>query len=95
MDGTNPTVVRMSGQDVVNDVAPLVLNIQEAISLLPARDTTGQVPTELVPKQVQASVYWVPIFGVSFSTLLLGEPLTVWHLLGLGMVLGGTWLGTR
>ncbi len=40
-------------------------------------------------------VYWVPIFGVSFSTLLLGEPLTVWHLLGLGMVLGGTWLGTR
>lgn len=44
---------------------------------------------------VSLYVYWVPIFGVSFSTLLLGEPLTVWHLLGLGMVLGGTWLGTR
>jgi drug/metabolite transporter (DMT)-like permease len=40
-------------------------------------------------------VYWVPIFGVGFSTLLLGEPFTVWHALGLGLVLGGTWLGTR
>lgn len=39
--------------------------------------------------------YWVPIFGVAFAVLLLGEPLTVWHLLGLAMVLGGTWLGTR
>ncbi|MBL0151892.1 MAG: DMT family transporter [Ideonella sp.] len=40
-------------------------------------------------------IYWVPIFGITFSTLLLGEPLTLWHLLGLAMVLGGTWLGTR
>ena len=40
-------------------------------------------------------VYWVPIFGVTFSMLLLGEPVTAWHLLGLSMVLGGTWLGTR
>ena len=39
--------------------------------------------------------YWVPIFGVAFAVLLLGEPLTVWHLLGLAMVLGGTWFGTR
>lgn len=40
-------------------------------------------------------VYWVPIFGVSFAVLLLGEPLTVWHVAGLAAVLGGTWLGTR
>ncbi|MBI3368339.1 MAG: DMT family transporter [Burkholderiales bacterium] len=39
--------------------------------------------------------YWVPIFGVAFAVLLLGEPLTVWHLLGLALVLGGTWFGTR
>ena len=39
--------------------------------------------------------YWVPIFGVSFAVLLLGEPLTVWHAVGLAAVLGGTWLGTR
>ncbi len=39
--------------------------------------------------------YWVPIFGVAFAVLLLGEPLTVWHGVGLVAVLAGTWLGTR
>ena len=39
--------------------------------------------------------YWVPIFGVAFAVLLLGEPLTVWHGIGLAGVLSGTWLGTR
>lgn len=38
--------------------------------------------------------YWVPIFGVAFGVLLLGEPLTPWHLAGLAAVLAGTWLGT-
>lgn len=40
-------------------------------------------------------VYWVPIFGVGFAVGLLGEPLTVWHGIGLAAVLSGTWLGTR
>jgi drug/metabolite transporter (DMT)-like permease len=39
--------------------------------------------------------YWVPIFGVLFAVVLLGEPLSVWHGVGLAAVLGGTWLGTR
>jgi len=39
--------------------------------------------------------YWVPIFGVGFAVGLLGEPLTIWHGVGLVAVLGGTWLGTR
>ena len=39
-------------------------------------------------------VYWVPIFGVAFGVLLLGETLTPWHLAGLAAVLAGTWLGT-
>ena len=39
--------------------------------------------------------YWVPIFGVGFAVGLLGEPLTVWHGVGLAGVLSGTWLGTR
>ncbi len=39
--------------------------------------------------------YWVPIFGVLFAVLLLGEPLSGWHGVGLAGVLGGTWLGTR
>ena len=44
---------------------------------------------------VSLYVYWVPIFGVAFSVLLLGEPLTLWHVIGLVAVLAGTWLGTR
>ncbi len=39
--------------------------------------------------------YWVPMFGVAIAVALLGEPLTVWHGVGLAAVLGGTWLGTR
>ena len=39
--------------------------------------------------------YWVPIFGVAFAVIVLGEPLTVWHGIGLAGVLAGTWLGTR
>ena len=39
--------------------------------------------------------YWVPIFGVLFAVAVLGEPLTVWHGVGLAAVLTGTWLGTR
>ncbi len=39
--------------------------------------------------------YWVPIFGVGFAALFLGEPLTVWHAFGLAAVIAGNWLGTR
>jgi drug/metabolite transporter (DMT)-like permease len=39
--------------------------------------------------------YWVPMFGVAIAVLLLGEPLSPWHGVGLAAVLGGTWLGTR
>jgi drug/metabolite transporter (DMT)-like permease len=40
-------------------------------------------------------LYWVPVFGVAFSVLFLGERLTLWHLFGFFAVMGGTWLGTR
>jgi len=40
-------------------------------------------------------LYWVPVFGVAFAALLLGEALTWWHLLGFVAVMSGTWLGTR
>ena len=39
--------------------------------------------------------YWIPVFGVGFAMLLLGEPFTAWHLLGLLGILLGTYLGTR
>ena len=38
---------------------------------------------------------WVPIFGVGFGALLLGEPLNWWHALGLAGVLTGSVLAAR
>lgn len=35
---------------------------------------------------------WVPIFGVAFGALLLGERLTPWHALGVLAVVAGSWL---
>ena len=40
-------------------------------------------------------VYWLPLFSVSLSVVFLGEPLTPWHVLGLSLVLAGTWLGSQ
>lgn len=40
-------------------------------------------------------LYWVPVFGVLFAALLLGERLTPWHLAGFAAVMAGTFLGTR
>jgi drug/metabolite transporter (DMT)-like permease len=40
-------------------------------------------------------LYWVPVFGVGFAALLLGERLTLWHLVGFLAVMAGTYLGTR
>lgn len=40
-------------------------------------------------------LYWVPVFGVAFAALLLGERLTAWHVFGFLAVMGGTYLGTR
>lgn len=34
--------------------------------------------------------YWVPVVGMGFAALLLGEPLNGWYALGLAMVLGGS-----
>lgn len=39
--------------------------------------------------------YWVPVFGMGFAALLLGEPLNGWYALGLAMVLAGSRLAAR
>ncbi|MDM0085400.1 DMT family transporter [Variovorax sp. J31P179] len=39
-------------------------------------------------------LYWVPVFGVLFAAMLLGERLTLWHLAGFIAVVAGTYLGT-
>jgi drug/metabolite transporter (DMT)-like permease len=38
---------------------------------------------------------WVPLFGISFGVLFLGEPLSWWHGFGLLCVVAGTWLGSK
>lgn len=40
-------------------------------------------------------IYWVPVFGMGFAALLLGEPLNAWYGLGLVLVLGGSRLSAR
>lgn len=40
-------------------------------------------------------LYLVPVFGVLFAALLLGEQLNAWHLAGFVCVMAGTWLGSR
>lgn len=39
-------------------------------------------------------LYWVPVFGVAFAAVLLGETLSLWHLAGFIAVMAGTYLGT-
>lgn len=38
---------------------------------------------------------WLPIFGLLFAALFLGEKVGATHAAGLACVLGGTWLGLR
>lgn len=40
-------------------------------------------------------LYWVPVFGVAFAALFLGERLSWWHLAGFVAVMAGTYLATR
>lgn len=40
-------------------------------------------------------IYLVPVFGILFAALLLGETLTLWHCAGFVAVMTGTYLGTR
>ena len=51
--------------------------------------------TQLGVARVSVFQYWIPVFGVGFAMLWLGEPFTVWHVLGLLGILLGTYLGTR
>lgn len=39
--------------------------------------------------------YWIPVFGVLFAILLLGEPFSAWHAVGLVAILLGTYLGAQ
>lgn len=47
------------------------------------------------PGRVSVFYNLVPVFGAVLSTLLLGEPFTAYHVLALGMVLGGILIAER
>lgn len=40
-------------------------------------------------------LYFTPIAGIAVSISFLGEPLTIWHFLGLMLVFAGSWLGSQ
>lgn len=50
---------------------------------------------ELGASRTTVYQYWVPVFGVGFALLLLGEAFNIWHAVGLVCILVGTYLGTR
>lgn len=39
--------------------------------------------------------YWVPLFGVGFAVVLLGDPFSLWHVAGMVGIMLGTWLGAQ
>lgn len=45
--------------------------------------------------QTASYLSWVPIFGVSFGSIFLGEPVTIWHAVGLVAVIFGSLLVVR
>jgi drug/metabolite transporter (DMT)-like permease len=51
--------------------------------------------TELGAARTTLFQYWIPVFGVGFALLLLGEAFTAWHAVGLLGILLGTYFGTR
>lgn len=51
--------------------------------------------SELGVARTSVFQYWIPVFGVGFALLLLGESFTLWHLVGLLGIVLGTYLGTR
>lgn len=51
--------------------------------------------TKMGMARVSLWFYWVPVFGVGFASVLLGEALSVWHGVGLMAVIAGTAIGTR
>lgn len=40
--------------------------------------------------QTAMAFYWVPIFGLAFAVLALGEHFTIWHPIGLACVIAGS-----
>ena len=44
--------------------------------------------------RTSAAIYWVPVIGLACAVVFMGEPVSVWHLVGLAAVMAGSrWAG--
>jgi len=50
---------------------------------------------EIGPARAGAYLYLVPVFGISLAYIFLGERLYLYHLIGMGLIVGGIWLASR
>jgi drug/metabolite transporter (DMT)-like permease len=54
-----------------------------------------RVAANIGPARALSVTFLIPLFGVFWGYLFLGEPLTINMLLGGSLILGGTWLAMR
>lgn len=72
-----PTIVGISGQIQVNELAPLVQQVQDAIASFSDATKPTAVEANNVPQESHAAVYWLPIFYD--KELILGLWLEQWN----------------
>ena len=66
--------------------------------ILPVSVAALQLWFYLVRQDAVRASLWLflcPIFGFAYSYLLMGEPITVYTVIGTGLVIGGLWLGRK
>jgi drug/metabolite transporter (DMT)-like permease len=66
--------------------------------ILPVSVAALQLWFYLVRQDAVRASLWLflcPIFGFVYSYLLMGEPITVYTVIGTGLVIGGLWLGRK
>jgi len=66
--------------------------------ILPVSVAALQLWFYLVRQDAILASLWLflcPIFGFAYSYFLMGEPITLYTLIGTGFVIGGLWLGRR
>ena len=66
--------------------------------ILPVSVAALQLWFYLVRQDAIRASLWLflcPIFGFAYSYLLMGEPITIYTVIGTGLVIGGLWLGRK
>lgn len=88
--------VQVSWHTVFPGVAPVLLMlVSGVVATAMGNMFWSRAISELGASRSSVYQYWIPVFGVAFAMLILGEPFTLWHLVGLLGIILGTYLGTR